>query len=60
MLASGSLDGAVMTWDTGTWALLHTLRPDRPCERMDVTGLTGVSDVQRAALLSLGAVDRSA
>jgi hypothetical protein len=27
---------------------------------MDITGLTGVTDAQRAALLSLGATDRDA
>ena len=39
---------------------LHTLRGDRPYERMDITGLTGVTEAQRAALLALGAVERGA
>jgi hypothetical protein len=34
------------------------LRPDRPYERMDITGLTGVTAAQRAALLALGAVEK--
>jgi hypothetical protein len=38
---------------------LHTLRPDRLYECVDITGLTGVTAAQRDALLSLGAVERS-
>jgi hypothetical protein len=34
------------------------LRPDRPYERMDITGLTGITDAQRTALLALGAFER--
>jgi hypothetical protein len=38
---------------------LHTLRPERRYERLDITGLTGVTEAQRAALLVLGAVQPS-
>jgi hypothetical protein len=38
---------------------LRTLRPDRLYERLDITGLTGVTAAQRAALLALGAVERT-
>jgi len=31
---------------------------DRTRERVDITGLTGVTAAQRASLLTLGAVDR--
>jgi hypothetical protein len=34
-------------------------RADRRYERLDITGLTGVTVVQRSALLALGAVDSS-
>lgn len=60
MVAGGTVDGAVMVGDTDTCTLLHTLRPDRPYERLDITGLTGVTGAQRAALLALGAVDGGA
>ena len=55
LLASGSLDGTVKIWDTTRHALLRSLRPDRRFERLDITGLTGVTSAQRAALLALGA-----
>jgi hypothetical protein len=38
--------------------LLRTLRVDRRYERLDITGLSGVTEAQRTALLALGAVDR--
>ena len=36
---------------------LKTLRADRPYERMNITGATGLSDAQKAALKALGAVE---
>ncbi|HTX68986.1 MAG TPA: hypothetical protein VMH50_07535 [Thermoleophilia bacterium] len=36
-----------------------TLQAERRYERMDITGLIGVTEAQRAALLALGAVERS-
>ena len=56
IVASGSHDGTVRIWDA-VGAQLHTLRPDRRYERMDITGLTGVTPAQRQALLALGAVE---
>ena len=58
-LASGSLDGTVKLWDPTTFTLTQTIRPDRRYERMDITGLTGITDAQRATLLALGAVDHA-
>jgi WD40 repeat protein len=54
-LVSVGDDGLLKVWDVGTGASVHVLRPDRRYERMDVTGLTGISEVQKAALLALGA-----
>jgi WD40 repeat protein len=59
LIASSGQDGAVMLWDPESGACRATLRPDRRYERMDITGLTGVSDVQKMVLRTLGAVERS-
>jgi len=50
----------VRLWDAGSGACLHALRSDRHYQRMDITGMTGVTQAQRAALLALGAVEASA
>jgi WD40 repeat protein/transcriptional regulator with XRE-family HTH domain len=56
---SGEHDGTLRVWSTDTGMLLHTLRADRPYERMDITGLGGITEAQRASLKALGAVERS-
>jgi WD40 repeat protein/DNA-binding XRE family transcriptional regulator len=58
LFASGSFDGTIKLWAPRAGASLRTLRADRRYERMDVTGLTGVTQAQRSALFALGAVDR--
>jgi WD40 repeat protein/transcriptional regulator with XRE-family HTH domain len=57
LLASGGFDGTTRLWDVASGACLRTLRVDRPCERLDITGLTGVTPTNRAALMALGAVE---
>jgi WD40 repeat protein/transcriptional regulator with XRE-family HTH domain len=58
-VVSGSIDGTIRFWSTESGATEWTLRADRRYERMDVTGVTGITEAQRAALLALGALDRS-
>ncbi len=56
-LASGSYDGTIMLWDTQTGERLKTLRSDRPYERMNITGATGLTEAQKATLRGLGAIE---
>lgn len=36
---------------------LKTLRADRPYEGMNITGVTGVTEAQKASLKTLGALE---
>ncbi len=56
-LASGSQDETIKLWDVQTGECLKTLRPDRPYERMNITGVTGLTEAQKATLRALGAVE---
>ncbi|HWE60261.1 MAG TPA: tetratricopeptide repeat protein, partial [Chloroflexota bacterium] len=58
LVASGSIDGTVRLWEASSGTSLGILRAERSYERLDVTGLTGVTEAQRAALLALGAVEQ--
>ncbi|MCB0193107.1 MAG: helix-turn-helix domain-containing protein [Anaerolineae bacterium] len=59
ILASGSQDQTIKLWNIQTGECLKTLRPDRPYERMNITGVTGLTEAQKASLKALGAVDYS-
>jgi WD40 repeat protein len=59
LVASGGFDAAVRLWQAETGECLRTLRAERRYERVDITGLTGVTETQRAALFALGAVEQT-
>ncbi|MFL5590872.1 MAG: hypothetical protein ACJ8DI_24940 [Ktedonobacteraceae bacterium] len=46
-----------MLWDLHSGEHLHTLRQDRPYERLDITGIRGLSAAQKASLHALGAFE---
>ena len=58
-LASCGEDGAIRLWDLESGEPLQTLRRDRPYERLDITGIRGLSDAQKASLRALGAFEET-
>ncbi len=57
LLASSSADETIKIWDLQSGVCLKTLRPPGPYAGMNITGVTGISEAQRAALKALGAVE---
>ncbi len=57
-LASCGDDGVITLWDLERGESLRTLRRDRPYERLDITGIRGLTEAQKATLQALGAVRR--
>jgi WD40 repeat protein len=57
LLASCGDDNAIKVWDIQSAELLRTLRPDRPYERLNITRTQGLTAVQKATLLALGAFE---
>lgn len=60
MLVSGSEDETMKLWNIETGQCMKTLRADRPYEGMNITGITGITEAQKATLTALGAVDTTA
>ena len=57
ILASGSDNGTILLWDVQTGSCLKTLRSERPYERMNIYGVTGITEAQKASLKELGAIE---
>ena len=57
ILASGSHDETIRMWDVGTGECLRILRTPRLYEGMKITGVTGLTEAQKTALKTLGAVE---
>jgi WD40 repeat protein/DNA-binding TFAR19-related protein (PDSD5 family) len=55
-LVSGSQDETIKLWDVKTGECLKTLRADRLYEGMNITGVTGLTEAQKASLRTLGAL----
>jgi WD40 repeat protein/transcriptional regulator with XRE-family HTH domain len=56
-LASCGDDGAINVWECESGDHLRTLQQDRPYERLDISGVQGLTDAQRATLRALGAIE---
>jgi WD40 repeat protein len=55
ILASGSQDETAKLWDVTTGENIKTLKADSPYEGMNITGVKGLSEAQKASLKALGA-----
>jgi WD40 repeat protein len=56
-LISGSQDSTIKFWHIDTGASWKTLKPNEIYKDMNITAVTGLTEAQRSALLSLGAVE---
>jgi WD40 repeat protein len=56
ILASGGKDETIALWDVETGDRLQTLKTEKPYEGTNITGVTGLSETQKATLIALGAV----
>jgi WD40 repeat protein/DNA-binding XRE family transcriptional regulator len=56
-LASCGDDNTIQLWDLENGGHLRTLRRDRPYERLNITGIKGVTEAQKATLRALGAIE---
>jgi WD40 repeat protein/transcriptional regulator with XRE-family HTH domain len=56
LAASGGDDGTVRVWVPEDGDCLRVLQSDRHYQRLDITGLTGVTEAQRTTLFGLGAI----
>jgi WD40 repeat protein len=59
IIASASEDETIHLWNKQTEAWRATLQAKRPYEGMNITGVTGLTSAQEAALRALGAVEIS-
>ena len=57
ILASSGADGTVMIWDVRGQKLIRQILNPKPYEKMNITGLSGITEAQKITLLTLGAVE---
>jgi WD40 repeat protein len=58
-LASCGDDNAIQVWDLESGEHLRTLRRDRPYERLNISGVKGLTEAQKTTMRELGAIERA-
>ncbi len=58
LIASGSEDETIRLWDATSGDCVQVLRNLRPYEAMNICGVTGLTEAQKATLRTLGATDQ--
>ncbi len=58
LLASGSQDETIRLWQLAEGKQQQILRSERPYERMNITGVKGLTEAQKSSLRALGAVEQ--
>ena len=58
-LASCGDDGAIQIWEMENGDHITTLRRDRPYERLNITGIKGLTDAQKLTLKMMGAIEEA-
>jgi WD40 repeat protein/transcriptional regulator with XRE-family HTH domain len=59
LLASCGDDGAIRIWEMGTGEHVAMLRRDRPYERLNITGIKGLTDAEKLTLRMMGAFEQT-
>ncbi len=57
LVVSGSEDETIRLWDVSEGRCLKVLRAPRPYYGMNINGVTGLTEAQKATLKTLGAID---
>ena len=57
LLATSCNNGSILIWDSKTSECIKQLNIERPYEKMNITGVSGLTDAQKNTLKSLGAIE---